>query len=85
LLVFSTEMLPVLPVCLLRNIAALVALLNYGNYSEELLWSSGQRSGFESRRYQIFLSVGGLERVPLSLVRITEAPFQGNSGSGIEN
>jgi hypothetical protein len=43
------------------------------------LWSSGQspclqiqRSGFDSRRYQIFLEVVGLERGPLSLVRITE-------------
>jgi hypothetical protein len=27
----------------------------------------------------------GLERGPLSLVRITEELFQGNSGSGLEN
>jgi hypothetical protein len=39
------------------------------------LWSSGQsswlqiqRSGFDSRRYQIFLDVVGLERGPLNLV-----------------
>jgi hypothetical protein len=32
----------------------------------------GYRSGFDSRRYQIFLEVVGLERGPLSLVRITE-------------
>jgi hypothetical protein len=43
------------------------------------MWSSGQsswlqiqRSGFDSRRYQIFLEVGGLERGPLSLVSTTE-------------
>jgi hypothetical protein len=29
-------------------------------------------TGFDSRRYQIFLVVVGLERSPLSLVRITE-------------
>jgi hypothetical protein len=55
------------------------------------LWSSGQsswlqiqRSGFHSRRYQIFWQVVGLERDPLGLVRITEELFQGNSGSGLE-
>jgi hypothetical protein len=55
------------------------------------LWSSGQsfwlqiqRSGFDSRRYQIFFLVG-LERGPLSLVMIIEELFQGNSGSGLEN
>jgi hypothetical protein len=44
------------------------------------LWSSGQsswlqiqRSGFDSRYYHIFFwEVAGLERSPLSLVRITE-------------
>jgi hypothetical protein len=56
------------------------------------LWSSGQgswlqiqRSGFYSRRYQIFWEVMGLERGPLSLVRIFEELFKGNSGSGLEN
>jgi hypothetical protein len=56
------------------------------------LWSSGygswlqiQRSGFDSRRYQIFWEVVGLERGPLSLMRIIEELFQGNSGSGLEN
>jgi hypothetical protein len=29
-------------------------------------------TGFDSRRYQIFREVVGLERGPLSLVRITE-------------
>jgi hypothetical protein len=53
------------------------------------VWSSGQsswlqiqRSGFDSR---IFREVVGLERGPLSLVRITEELFQGNSGSGLKN
>jgi hypothetical protein len=32
--------------------------------------------GFDSQRYKIFLEVMGLERVPLSLVRITEALFE---------
>jgi hypothetical protein len=43
------------------------------------LWSSGQsswlqiqRSGFDSRHYQIFWEVVGLERGPLSLVSTTE-------------
>jgi hypothetical protein len=43
------------------------------------MWSSGQsswlqihKSGFDSRRYQIFCGVLGLERGPLSLVSTTE-------------
>jgi hypothetical protein len=43
------------------------------------LWSSGQsswlqiqRSGFDSRCYQVFCEVVGLERGPLSLVSTTE-------------
>jgi hypothetical protein len=56
------------------------------------LWSSGQssclqiqRSGFDSRRYQIFWKVVGLERGSLSLVTIIEELLQGNSVSGLEN
>jgi hypothetical protein len=48
---------------------------------------SGYRSrspGFDSRHYQNFFVVVGLERGPLSLVRIIEELFQGNSGSGLE-
>jgi hypothetical protein len=56
------------------------------------LWSSGQspllqiqRSGFDSRRYQIFSEVVGLERSPLSLVSTTEELLGMNiSGSGLE-
>jgi hypothetical protein len=43
------------------------------------LWSSGQsswlqiqRSGYDSRRYQIFWELVGLERDPLNLVSTTE-------------
>jgi hypothetical protein len=39
---------------------------------------------FDSRPYQIFLEVVGLERGPLNLVRVIEELFQGNSGSGLE-
>jgi hypothetical protein len=57
------------------------------------LWSSGQssrlqiqRSVFDSRRYQIFWEVVGLERGPLSLVStIEELPERKSSGSGLEN
>jgi hypothetical protein len=39
--------------------------------------------GFDSRRYKIFLVVVGLERGPLSLVRITEELLEWkSSGSG---
>jgi hypothetical protein len=42
--------------------------------------------GFDSRRYQIFWEVVGIERGPLSLVRITEEPLEWkSSGSGLEN
>jgi hypothetical protein len=42
--------------------------------------------GFDSRRYHIFWEVVGLERVPLSLVRITEELFEWKSnGFGQEN
>jgi hypothetical protein len=42
--------------------------------------------GFDSPRYQIFWEVVGLERGPLSLVRITEELLEWkSSGSGPEN
>jgi hypothetical protein len=57
------------------------------------LWDSGQsswlqipRSAFDSRRYQIFWEVVGLERGPLSLVSTTEELLQRkSSGSGLES
>jgi hypothetical protein len=56
------------------------------------LWSSGQSSwlqiqkpGFDSRRYQIFWEVVGLERGPLSLVStIEELLGRNSSGSDLE-
>jgi hypothetical protein len=57
------------------------------------LWSSGQsswlqiqRSGFDSRRYQILWEVVGLERGPLSLVSTSEELLGRNSsGFSLEN
>jgi hypothetical protein len=57
------------------------------------LWSSGQsswlrleRSGFDSRSYQIFWEVVGLERGPLSLVStIEELLGRKSSGSCLKN
>jgi hypothetical protein len=57
------------------------------------LWSSGQsswlqiqRPGFESRRYQIFWEVVGLEWSPLSLMSTIEELLERNSsGSGLES
>jgi hypothetical protein len=57
------------------------------------LWSSGQsswlqiqRSGFNSRRYQTFRVVVGLERGPLSLVSTSEEILERkSSGSGLES
>jgi hypothetical protein len=65
----------------------------YVEESRPLLWSSGQSSwlqiqmsGFDSRRYQIFWEVVGLERGPLSLLSTTEELLQRkSSGSGLES
>jgi hypothetical protein len=65
----------------------------YAIYTGPPLWSSGQsswlqilRCGFDSRRYQIFREVVGLERGPLSLVStIEEILRRKSSGSGLEN
>jgi hypothetical protein len=49
-------------------------------------WLQIQRSGFDSRRYQIFWEVVGLERGPLSLMNTIEELLEGkSSGSGLEN
>jgi hypothetical protein len=49
-------------------------------------WLQIQRSGFDSRRYQIIWEVVGLERGPFSLVStIEELLGRKCSGSGIEN
>jgi hypothetical protein len=40
--------------------------------SSQSSWLQIQRSGFDSRRYQIFWEVVGLERGPLSLVSTNE-------------
>jgi hypothetical protein len=48
-------------------------------------WLQIQRSGFDSRCYQIFCEVVGLERGPLSLVSaIEELLERKGSGSGLE-
>jgi hypothetical protein len=53
-----------------------------------VVWVPGYRSrgpGFDSRRYQIFPEVVGLERGPLSLVStIEELLRRNNSGYGLE-
>jgi hypothetical protein len=62
-------------------------------YQRPPLWSSGQsswlqiqRSGSDSRRYQIFWEVVGLERGPLSLLSTTEELLRRkSSGSGLES
>jgi hypothetical protein len=49
-------------------------------------WLQIQGSGFDSRHYQIFWWVVGLERGPLSLVSTTEEQLERkSSGSGLEN
>jgi hypothetical protein len=54
--------------------------------SDQSSWLQIQRPGFDSRRYQIFLEVVGLERGPLSLVStIEELLERKSSGSGLEN
>jgi hypothetical protein len=82
--------------CLISNIIAGSKTYIYflrDNYRWPPLWSSGQsfwlqiqRSGFDSRHFQIFWEAAGLERGPLSLVRTTEELLEGkSSGSGLEN
>jgi hypothetical protein len=55
-------------------------------FSGQSSWLQIQRSGFDSRRYQIFLEAVGLERGPLSLVSTTEELLEiESSGSDLEN
>jgi hypothetical protein len=61
---------------------------NFGNITGSCppLWSSGQRSGFDFRRYQIFWELVSLNRGPLNLVSIIEELLgRKSSGSGLEN
>jgi hypothetical protein len=54
--------------------------------SRQSSWLQIQRSGFNSRRYQIFWEVVGLERGPLNLVSTVEELLDRNSsGSGLES
>jgi hypothetical protein len=54
--------------------------------SDQSSWPQIQRSGFDSRRHQIFLEVVVLERGPHSLVStIEELLGRKNSGSGLES
>jgi hypothetical protein len=54
--------------------------------SDQSSWLQIQRSGFDSRCYQVFWEVVGLERGPLSLVStIVELLERKSSGSGLEN
>jgi hypothetical protein len=58
---------------------------DWSRWSGESSWLQVQRSGFDSRRYQIFWGVVGLERGPLSLVSTTEELLgRKSSGSGLE-
>jgi hypothetical protein len=54
--------------------------------SRQSSWLQIQRSGFDSRRYQVFWEVVGLEHGSLNLVTTTEELFGTNSnGSGLES
>jgi hypothetical protein len=53
--------------------------------SDQNCWPHFRRSGLNSRRYQIFWEVVGLQRGPLGLMSILEELFGRNSsGSGLE-
>jgi hypothetical protein len=54
--------------------------------NDQSSWLQIQRSGFDSRHYERFWKVVGLERGPLSLVGITEELREGkSSGSEIRH
>jgi hypothetical protein len=69
--------------------ALLVVCSNSGRLCGLVVRVLGYRSrgpGFDSRRYQIFYEVVGLDRGPLSLVRITDDILEWkSSGSGVQN
>jgi hypothetical protein len=77
---------------IIRCKKSLVALLQDMRSYWTPMWSSGQSSwlqiqrfGFDSRRYQIFWEVVGLERGPLSFgSTIEELLGRKSSGSGLE-
>jgi hypothetical protein len=53
--------------------------------SDQSFWLQIQRSGFDSRRYQIFWEVVGLKRGPLSFVSTIEDLLERkSSGSGLQ-
>jgi hypothetical protein len=55
-------------------------------YSGQSSWLQIQRSGFDSRLYQIFWELVGLEWGPLNLVSTTEELLERkSSGSSLEN
>jgi hypothetical protein len=57
----------------------------YGRLCGPVVRLQIQRSGLDSRRYQIIWEVAGLERGPLSLVSTYELLERKSSGSGLEN
>jgi hypothetical protein len=70
--------------------------LRSGSRIDDVRWASGpvvrvpgcrhRGPGFDSRRYQIFCVTVGLERGPLSLVRINQDILERkSSGSGLES
>jgi hypothetical protein len=68
-------------VCLLRD-----RLCQWSVVSGQSSWVQIQRSGFDSRRYQILWEVVGLERGPLNLMStIEELLGRKSSGSGLES
>jgi hypothetical protein len=75
------------PIISLSNIRFKIILALYAAnllslwYSGQSSWLQIQRSGFDSRCYQIFRGVVGLERVPLSLMSTTEE-LLGRESSG---
>jgi hypothetical protein len=67
-------------------IVAIFYSVQYWTSKGQNSWPQIQRSGFDSRRYHIFLLVVGLERGPLSLVSTTEELLgRKSSGSGTVN